>query len=147
LTPESAETVNSPKYSTIAGILIDAIRKGHFSQVTEREVPPMIAATPTSGAQSAAYHDRNVPPIAAAAATAATQADNTYQAIEEEQYAAEQAAAAAAAAQEEEQEELPEEDQYEEGFTMNDRRRKPGFFGKLKGMFGNMFEEVDDEEF
>lgn len=158
LTTESIEMVSGPKYSTIAGILIDAVRKGHFSEVSERaesfSQPVAASVAAVSSSMSASEY---INPAAAAATTTAVGRqsaleDQTYEAATQtqQQYAAAAAAAeqqAQAQAEAEQYDDQGENEYSEEGFTMDDRRRRPGFFGKLKGMFGNMFEEVDDEEF
>lgn len=124
LTAESLEIVASPKYSTIAGILIDAIRKGKTSDIEQREAvaEPSTIVDPTGGDT----YD-NI----------ATQSDDHsgYQ-----RHVAQQPVETMDP--EYDGEEYPEEPEWEE----QDRRRRPGFFGKIKNMFGNMFEEVDDEE-
>lgn len=142
LTPESAEIVSNPKYSTITGILVDAVRRGRFSEVSEREKPvaPVVAPAPTpapAATTSGSYQDNGHSQRAKQDPVEPKQADQTFdQAQQEQQPAPEPVDSDQFAA---------EEDQYEEGFTMDDRRRKPGLFSKLKGMFGGMFEEVDDE--
>lgn len=159
LTPESVEMVASPKYSTIAGILIDAVRKGHFSEVSERaeQFAQTVVATGVAASSSMAASEYVNPAATATAAAAAVtrqvnSEDQTYEAATQtqQQYAAAAAAAeqqAQALAEAEQYEDQGENEYSEEGFTTDDRRRRPGLFGKLKGMFGNMFEEVDDEEF
>lgn len=151
LTPESVEMVASPKYSTIAGILIDAVRKGHFSEVSERAehyVPP-VAAAAFAGSSSMTGSEYIAPAQSAFAGRESAWQGDTYEAATQAQQQYADAAAAAAAqqqAQTEQYDDQMEGEYAEEGFTTDDRRRRPGLFGKLKGMFGNMFEEVDDEE-
>lgn len=155
LTTESIEMVSGPKYSTIAGILIDAVRKGHFSEVSERaeSFSQPVAASVAAVSSSMSASEYINPAAAAATATTAVGRqsaleDQTYEAATQtqQQYAA-AAAEQQAQAEAEQYDDQGENEYSEEGFTMDDRRRRPGFFGKLKGMFGNMFEEVDDEEF
>lgn len=157
LTPESIEMVSSPKYSTIAGILIDAVRKGHFSEVSERAEQFAQPATASGVVTSSMSASEYVNPASAATAAAVgagvgrevLSQDQTYEAATQtqQQYAAAAEQQAQALAEAEQYDDQGENEYSEEGFTMDDRRRRPGFFGKLKGMFGNMFEEVDDEEF
>lgn len=138
LTPESIELVASPKYSTIAGILIDAVRKGKYSQTSYREPDQVAPAVVTPLAAAT--------PVAAAVASIPDPARQTYSQLEQEQEQYVEPTTEQSA--EEQYDQYPEENEYaEEGFTTDDRRRRPGFFGKLKGMFGNMFEEVDDDQF
>lgn len=140
LTPESMELVGSPKYSTIAGILIDAVRGGKYSEVTirpvvETPIAPVVAAAPVA------------PAVGTVAGFESVAAQNPYG---DQGYASPDPQAAAYTQQPVDETYLPDDEQpeeySEEGFTTDDRRPRPGFFSKLKGMFGNMFEEVDDDQ-
>lgn len=159
LTPESIEMLGSPKFSTIAGILIDSLRKGNFSHVTERIAPepvyvapaavqaqpstfaPAAQATSTTADQNYGYTApaaAAAPGVATADTAAAPVADQDTYAAAQEQYNASQT--------QNDQDYDADQEWENESFTMDDRRRKPGFFGKIKNVFSNMFEEVDDEE-
>lgn len=123
IAPESLEIVTSPKYSTIAGILISAIREGKTSEIIERAprvVEPAVEAEP----QAAAFAGAAAPQVG-------------YVPQSEHQIPA-------ADSYEQDPEDYPEEEQ----FIEQDRQRKPGFFGKMKVAFGKIFEdsEIDDEE-
>ena len=148
LTPESIELVGNPKYSTIAGILIDAVRRGKYSEVTIRPViETPVPAAPVAAPAAAAAGAGTVAGFESAAASSAAAYPDAAPAA----YPAAHPAAEEYAAPTDEGYVAPEEEQTDEwgdeGFTTDDRRPRPGFFSKLKGMFGNMFEEVDDDEF
>lgn len=147
LTPESLEMVASPKYSTIAGILIDAVRKGKFSNIDIRPTPPVaeiyqdpnpvvnVAPPTVTRPVSTAYEPITTNPVASHHQDRVQQQQQPQAepiAIPEEQYP--------------DQDTYQTEEYMEENFTEIDRRRKPGFFGRVKGLFTNIFEEVDDDE-
>lgn len=139
LTAESMELVGNPKYSTIAGILIDAVRRGKYSEVTIRpkDPEPIAPVAPTVVAAAAVGTVAGLEAAAAqfdaAPAQYAAPVGEAYhqQPAVEDTYYPEQ--------------ELTEE-YGEEGFTTADRTRRPGVFGRIKNIFANMFEEVDDEQ-
>lgn len=123
LTPESLEIVNSPKYSTIAGIIIDAVRGGRFTEVEERQNEPVLEPLQGAGVASMA-NDSYASPL--------TTAQDYYESPTTE-------------ADSEQYYDDPEQ-QTEDDLTTTERRHKAGVFDKFKKMFSNMFEEVDDED-
>lgn len=126
LTNESIEKVANPKYSTIVGLLVDAVRSGKFTEVEQREVhqqptPPQTQPMP----QPAAFQR----PVA-----------SPYQVLNPQD-------------SKEPAEEQYDESEYDgeyyadnEEITTTTKKGK-GIFGKFKSMFDKMFEEeVDDGE-
>lgn len=159
LTPESVEMVANPKYSTIAGLLIDAVRTGKFTEVSQREVEEIVApaqpvaaitATPKPRTQSLqadhTQYPQNspydyYPPEKASANSASSQPQEYYDANEaqNEQYIAGQDTY--------EYDEQNAGVQQEEEEIVAVTKKGGGVFGRFKKMFNNMFvEEVDDEE-
>lgn len=147
LTPESAEKVSSPKYSTITGLLIDAVRTGKFTDiiigetpVVEPTEPTAPIAQPTTAAKKQHFtpeHTQIQPqfyqhPIE-------SQTENKYQ-----------------PSQPQDQEPVYDDqydDQYQEPETYSEEEeittttRGKGVFGKFKDMYKKMFvEEVEDDE-
>lgn len=121
LTAESLDNVASPKYSTIVGILIDAVRKGRVSDIEIRETPVQPEPIADRPVEHTYATSNQTPETYGATTTAAVGVDNY---------------------------EEPEDYLEDEPFEEQDRQRRPGFFGKVKDMFGKIFEdgEVDDGE-
>ncbi len=139
---ESLENVASPKYSTITGILIDAIKSNKYSMFEgEFKRPQQNAATEEV--------NNNLTPEQQAASVLEAQrrAYEANQAAQNNSYQQQQQ-------QQEEQyydEDVEEEDEQrydDEEFSTENRKPKKGFFRSLKGAFGKMFEpdEVDAED-
>lgn len=144
LTPESIEKVANPKYSTITGLLVDAVRTGKFTNIEHHEAPVVveppvpqrvapIAVTPTPVKQQQYFtpeHTQIQPQPINARTPIEEQPTESY--YEEQQY-------------DDTQYEETEEQYADEEITTTTKGK--GVFGKFKKMFNNMFvEEVDDDE-
>lgn len=136
LTKESIEKVANPKYSTICGVIVDALNRDMTTRIDYDQV---VAQAPVyqERVESQIAHSEDVP-----------QYPNAYQAPSEV------TRPAYVAPQEEvQQEEYYEDrgDDYEDGEQEYEeiRPRKKGVFGKLKGWLGNVMsedEQIDDED-
>ena len=129
LTPESAEIVASPKYSTIAGLLIDSVRTGKYTEVSDRVEDPYQAPVQEGQPTGNGYQPNKL--------SSYTDSYGQYDPEPESggEYYQE-------GYDQEGYDETGEE--YEGQFEEIDRRK--GVVGRMKGWFGKIFEEVDDEE-
>lgn len=144
---ESAELVSAPKYSTLTGIILDAVRKGHYTEIDEQPAEP-VAPQPNQN-------------MAAAAGTAAGYAYNPTAGgdtvpgygnpAEYESEAYEQGVDNNAYGMESEAQgyDPAEGDEYIDDYPPEEelRVRKPKFSERFKRLLGSMFsEEVDDDD-
>lgn len=133
LTPESAEKVANPKYSTIAGLLIDAVRSGKYTEVEIVETPEV---------------PQQLQPESASVQT--TIPKKQYFAPEHTQLTPQQIAVQAESEAEsdyESQEQYEDQEGQYEDEQLTTTTKGKGVFDKFKKMFNNIFvEEVDDEE-
>lgn len=141
LTAESLEKVANPKYSTIIGLLVDAIRTGKFTEIEHHEAPavviepvqprptPIVPTTPKSQYFAAEHTQVQPQPLSVREPIEEQPTENYYDPQgEEPQY-----------------EEYDEQQYVDEEITTTTKGK--GVFGKFKKMFNNMFvEEVEDEE-
>lgn len=137
LTPESQEKVANPKYSTIAGIIIDAVKHGNYTDV--EPTPPNTVETPTQPEPIQQAPQGYTPTQQNIYNTYDdSYAPNAQQTTHEETYPLNENY---------NDDQIPEEEE-EETFPTVDRRKKSGLFGKLKSGIKKMMseEEIDDEE-
>lgn len=146
ITPESLEKVASPKYSTIAGILIEAIRSGKSAYIEQRsELEHSVARDDdaTTTAQGAENYSANK-------STNTHPTNSTYsdQEVDAEAIDAHRRAYEAGQIAEQYEEEYYDEQDQDEEFATEDRKPKKGMVGRLKGVFGRIFEsdEIDAED-
>ena len=139
--PESAELISAPKYSTLTGIILDAVRKGNYTEIGEQTASPeQPAAGITNPVQGPGYGYG----VAAAEGTqpaADPYAQQPYDNAGGYGQAADPYAPAGdygvAGGDGYAPEDYPEEEL---------RVRKPKLSERMKRFFGSMFtEEVDDE--
>lgn len=136
LTTESMELVGSPKYSTIAGILIEAVRK-----LPPYRIPAVEAVRPTQEQEAAdalerqrhAYEagiaaERDEYQVPSSYAEPVAEQNVDEYPLDDQEYG--------------DQQDYPADDE----FGTEDRRRRPGMFGRLKNVFKGMFEEVDADD-
>ena len=130
LTPENAELVSNPKFATTTGLVIDAVRSGKHTETSERVDDPYAyggqqqQAADAVGDYGGGYQPNKL--------SSYTDQYGQYDQDQEGQYYEEGY----------DQEQYAEE--YEGQFEEIDRRK--GVVGRVKGWFGKIFEEVDDEE-
>ncbi len=141
LTPESIDKVGLPKYSTIAGILIEAVRNGKTSSIniptTEQNHPEHQKEHSQSSTQTT---------VATQYASDNDNSADTEAALEAQRRIYE---AGQMAEQYESDEYGSDEDLYDnEEFGTEERIIKKGVFGRLKNVLGRMFEpdEIDAED-
>lgn len=139
LTPESAEKVANPKYSTIAGLLIDAVRNGRFTDVVcgvQAQPEPEPTREYAPELQRPTYEQRAVSPNFRVEHPQNKQPQQL-----------DYASQSAAPEQTDNYNEPYDDGVYDEELTTTTKGK--GIFGKVKSMFGKMFveEEVDDENY
>lgn len=141
LTPETVEKVATPRYATITGLLVDAVRSGKFTDITLFETPIV------------AQNEAPIAPTAPQITQPSTQTSKQYFAAEHTQvqqpsnsaYSKEQYVDPDQSADQEQYYDEPEEGYVEEEITTVTKGK--GVFGRFKKVFNNMFvEEVDDDE-
>lgn len=135
LTPESAEKIANPKYSTIAGLLIDAIRTGKYTDIVVLEEPQAPIVRPTQPIQSGNRNNQYLAPEHTQ--ITAPQQINTQTQPDEEYYT--------------ENDETQTDKQYEElpydEEEITTTTKGKSIFDKFRNMFSKMFvEDVDDDE-
>ncbi len=155
LTAESVEKVNDPKYSTIAGILIDSIRTGKVSKIesTREPEPEPIPVPETPVAEPTRSTGFTQAPVSNPEQTPVQPVDSTTPTKEEQEAAALEAQRKAYEANQRAEEEDAkgygdDDEEYYDEEDITARTPKKGIFGRLKGVFGRMFEpdEVDADE-
>lgn len=134
VTPESAELVTSTKYSTLTGIIIDALRQGKYSQIDILPAPPQPAPEQVQPTSQAPGYNTSYPPKGSVSTTYPPTGAPTESGYQQPQQG---------------------QDTYDEEWDYNNqdyaegeiRVRKPKVKERLKRLFGSMFaEEVDDDE-
>lgn len=143
VTTESAEIVSAPKYSTLTGIILDALRKGNYTEIDERPADANNAANADYQHQQAGttYGAAAVAGQASAQGYADTYdpnagpqgyTDDTYANPASDGYASEEGYA---------------DDGYDYPAEEELRVRKPKLSERMKRLFSSMFsEEVDDDD-
>lgn len=145
LTPESIEMVANPKYSTIAGLVIDGVRNGRFTKIEQRETP--ITPVPQPVPQVVTVIAPSTAPISPLAAQPLSQAAESSSAQETQNQYTEQQYYPETEQQYAPEEQLEDEIYQDEEITTVDKTKGKGVFGRFKKMFGSIFEEeIDDEE-
>lgn len=160
---ESAELVSAPKYSTLTGIVLDAVRKGNYTEIGELPAPAEMPQregtggegryaaegqqTAGSGYGYAAAGGQGVAAGAAGAADAYGQSYETAGTYDERQEGGE----AYGGQPMQEGYGMQGEDEYGDGYAQDDGElyvRKPGVLERVRHWFGSMLtdEEVDDDD-
>lgn len=137
LTQASIELFDSPKYSTIAGLLIDAVRNGHLSHTEQIFRPVETASIPAAvtAASSSSSYDEST--SYAHPVSINNSVDQTYGDLDSQQQDS---------SYDSSQDYSDEQPAADEEFGTGTHRTKRGMFGRLKDAFGKMFEEVDAED-
>ncbi len=143
LTPESVEVVGQPRYSTIAGILIDALRNSKFSKIENQAILNPTPAAPEAPAveQLTAEQQRE---IALEQQRRAYEANQAAERIENEEYGnnEEEEQPATPPRLHVDEQEYDDDEQYEdEEFYTNERKRGKGPLTRLFGSFRKIFSE------
>lgn len=137
LTPESAELVANPKYSTITGLLIDAIKNGRYTEVTKKEVVPAQEQPQEQSPVAPAFMP---PPVGQSYDNQHVTSQSAQPDYQPDSYLEYE--------QIQNQDDDPNNPQHEyndEGEITTTTKGR-GVIGRFKRMFGSMFEEVDDED-
>lgn len=154
LTPESLEMVNNPKYSTVTGLIIDALKAGRYTHIEHGFVAPVAEAPQSAAPKSSSLYAPISQPVADPVAThAATQyggaitgqhpSQPTYDQPAQPEYDDQQYDQYGTDNLDDEQQEYEYPD---EQITTTTRQPKVGLVDRVKGWFGGMFEEVDDDD-
>lgn len=141
---ESAELVSAPKYSTLTGIILDAVRKGNYTEIDDQPQPMQQAAGQPADANIAAQQGQGQPaPYGYNPGDAYGQYDA---------YSAQQQAQPNSQAYEETYAQDGQDGyggEYADDYPPEEelRVRKPKLSERMKRMFSSMFsEEVDDDD-
>lgn len=138
---ESAELVSAPKYSTLTGIILDAVRKGNYTEIDEQAQPAQTMSGEQQPLQNQPMGQQQAP-YGYNAGDAYGQYD-AYNSPQQQPYS-DQAGENSYA--------QPEEysgDGYADDYAPEEelRVRKPKLSERMKRMFSSMFsEEVDDDD-
>ncbi len=135
LTEESMELVASPKYSTIVGLLIDALQRGESSEILSTRTEEVVVVEPERKEEES-RGGLDVPPV-----DSGEKDQLTDEQIFEAQRRAYEAGLKA--------DELDDDYESEGGKTLEANTvQRPKFFGRIKRAFGSMFEadDVDAED-
>lgn len=140
---DSAELVSAPKYSTLTGIILDAVRKGNYTEIDEQ---PQNSADGFAQSQGEGYgYTPNIAPGAGIEDAYGRQAYETGAYAQQERgelYGME-------GQQQQEGYGMPgDEGGYEDDYPEEELRvRKPKLSERMKRLFSSMFsEEVDDDD-
>ncbi|MFI3298192.1 MAG: cell division protein FtsA [Rikenellaceae bacterium] len=141
LTPESVEKMNSPKFSTIAGLLIDAAKKNQFSTIVGAELLGVVAEQPEEVVDPEAKRLAMMEAQRQKYEANHTETEDSVRPISGE----EEPAPEPVDPPEVDDPIYPEEEEDDLKYA---KPRKKGFFKRMGGVFGKMFEpdEVDAED-
>lgn len=133
--PESAELVDSPKYATLTGIILDAIRTGRYTEIEKR---------PDTGESRETYTDTYQEPTQTSQqpAGSTSAAGGGYSSLQQQGGSPDDGYGDSYVTG------TPQEEYMEEEYPEEELKvRKPSMSERMKRLFSSMFaEEVDDDE-